>query len=241
MKRPVIGITPALDEGQKLPDSDSTHYLRRTYTEVLASVGAVPLILNIDMDIEDVLSMCDGIVISGGEDIDPSAYDEALLDTIGATREPLARLEWERQLIEASDKVGIPILGICYGMQLLNVHYGGTLYQDIATELPDAIEHRLTEHEVTFRQDFLGYRDGDTRRIASRHHQAVDRIADGFEVSALAPDGLVEAFRSQRHYGMQWHPESDETGVHVYRAFVEQCMGAPRLNLSTDAVFDTAN
>lgn len=238
MKQPVIGIIPALDEGLKLPQSDSTHYLRRTYTEVLARVGAIPMILNIDMPIGAVLSLCDGIVISGGEDIDPTVYGEVLLDTPGATREPLARLDWERQLIDACDEVGLPILGICYGMQLLNVHYGGTLYQDIATELPEAIEHRLTAHDVTFRQDFLGYRSGDVCEIASRHHQAVDRIAEGFEISALAPDGIVEAIRSERHYGMQWHPESDLTGVHVYRAFVERCMAMPKLNQPTEAVFD---
>lgn len=236
-KQPVIGIIPALDEGLKLPDSDSTHYLRRTYTEVLSSVGAVPLILNIDMPIGAVLSLCDGIVISGGEDLDPSLYKEDLLAVDGAVREPVARYQWEKQLIAGCDEMGIPILGICYGMQALNVYYGGTLYQDIPTELPDSIDHKLTTHDVTFSQDFLGYQAGDVRTIASRHHQAVDHIADDFEVSALAPDGLVEAIRGERHFGMQWHPESDITGVHVYRAFVEQCMADVKLTQPVDAAF----
>lgn len=237
-KQPVIGIVPALDEGYRISETaDGTYLLFRQYTKVLASVGAVPLILNVDMSIGAVLSLVDGIVISGGEDLDPSLYNETLLESIGATREPVARYTWEKQLIAGCDEMGIPILGICYGMQALNVYYGGTLYQDIATELPESIEHKLTAHDVTFERDFLGYTAGDTRTIASRHHQAVDQIADGFEVSALAPDGVVEAFAGERHYGMQWHPESDITGVHVYRAFVEKCMADVKLSQSVDALY----
>lgn len=237
-KQPVIGIVPALDEGYRISETaDGTHLLFRQYTRVLASVGAVPLILNIDMPIESVVSMCDGIVVSGGEDLEPSTYNEVLVQTIGAVREPIARYQWERQLISACDDTGIPILGICYGMQMLNVYYGGTLYQDIATELPESIQHKLTTHDVTFRQDFLGYSDGDVRMIASRHHQAVDVVADGFEIAAIAPDGVVEAIVSDRHYGMQWHPESDLTGVRVYRSFVEKCMALPRLSRPIDAIY----
>ena len=226
MKRPVIGITPALDLAKKLPDSHATHYLRRTYTEVLSEVGAVPLILNLDMTIESILELCDGIVISGGEDIDPLIYGEEPLKVPGRLGEPTIRVNWERQLIDACDSVGMPILGICYGMQLLNIHYGGSLYQDIPLELPDSISHELTHHDIKFTDDFLGYSAGDVRDVESRHHQAVHDIAPGFEACAVAPDGIVEAFRGRGHFGMQWHPESDLTGVRVYRSFVEACVPA---------------
>jgi len=234
MKQPVIGISPGIDVGIKYTQSASTHYLRRTYTEMLASVGALPIILNIDMPLGAVLSLCDGIVIAGGEDIDPELYKEAPTLPPGALIEPQVRVDWERQLIDACDEVGMPILGICFGMQLLNIHYGGTLYQDIATEiqLPDSIDHELTTHDVRFSQDFLGYKLGDVRPIASRHHQAVDTIPEQFSICATAPDGIVEAFRSDRHFGIQWHPESDLTGVHVYRAFAEHC--APHLVVSSN-------
>lgn len=224
MKQPVIGVIPALDEAQKLPHSRSTHYLRRTYTQVLSEVGAVPLILNIDMPIQSVLELCDGIVISGGEDIDPSMYGEAPLKVPGKLREPVERAIWERKLIDACDTTGMPILGICYGMQLLNIHYGGTLYQDIPLEIPESISHELAHHDVEFTRDFLGYGAGDVRDVESRHHQAVHDLAPGFEVCAVAPDGVIEAIKNERHFGMQWHPESDLTGIHVYRAFVEQCV-----------------
>ena len=225
MKRqPIIGISPSFDEGVKLPNSMATHYVRRTYTEVLASVGAVPLIINMDMPIGVILSLCDGVVISGGEDIEPNFYDEDLLDTPGSAREPRSRTEWEMKLIEGCDDIGLPVLGICYGMQLLNVYYGGTLYQDIGTEKPENIGHLNTTHDVEFVDNFLGYRAGDIRPIASRHHQAVDVVADDFIVTAVAADGIIEAISNGRHYGMQWHPESDTTGAHVYRSFVERCV-----------------
>lgn len=222
-QQPVIGITPALDMAVKLPLSQATHYLRREYTELLASIGAVPLILNIDMPLDYTIEQCDGFLISGGEDIDPSLYKEEPLEAISALREPRIRTEWEYDLLAACDRSGKPVLGICYGMQLLNIYYGGSLYQDISQEVPDAIGHQLTTHDVTFSQDFLGYGEGESMPIASRHHQAVDTLGEGVAVAARAPDGVIEAMTVKNHFGMQWHPESDITGARVYRAFVERC------------------
>lgn len=220
---PVIGIVPALDLAVKLPQSQATHYLRREYTELLASIGAVPLIVNIDMPLGYILEQCDGIVISGGEDLDPTLYAEEPMVVQGALREPRIRADWEYDLLAACDERQMPVLGICYGMQLLNVYYGGTLYQDISQEVPDAIGHFLTTHDVTFATDFLGYQADETMPTASRHHQAVDELGEGVKPAAHAPDGIVEAITVGRHYGMQWHPESDITGVRVYRTFIEAC------------------
>ena len=109
-------------------------------------------------------------------------------------------------------------------MQRLNVHYGGTLIQDIPTYLPENIGHDNTLHTVTFEHEFLGMKEKGIHEINSRHHQAVEYLADGFTACAVAPDGIVEAIEGRGHYGMQWHPESDETGAHVYRVFIEKCM-----------------
>lgn len=220
--QPVIGIVPSFDEGDNIPAGGDVKriYIRHEYMHQLAHAGALPIILHPDMSLEAVTDLCDGIVISGGEDIEPHFYGAA---PIPSTRfnEPKSRFIWEMDLIEACDQVSLPILGICYGLQRLNVHYGGTLVQDIPSARPDNVGHDVTEHEVTFGFDFLTM--NGTRLVASRHHQAVDRLADGFEVAATSPDGIIEAITGYGHFGMQWHPESDTTGCHVYRAFVEHC------------------
>ncbi len=222
---PVIGIVPSFDTGgQFIPSSTiERQFIRREYSYMLAQVGAIPIILNPDMSMEAVTQLCDGVVISGGADIAPRMYGQKKLPVIKRT-EPIERFRWEKRLIQTCDKAHLPILGICYGMQRLNVHYGGTLLQDIPSMLPENIGHDNVMHDVTFHCDFLGMKHLGMHAINSRHHQAIDRLADGFEVCATAPDGIIEAIHGRGHYGMQWHPESDETGARVYRSFIEHCV-----------------
>lgn len=222
--KPVIGIVPSFDEGVHIPAGGGNVkriYIRHEYTYMLAQVGAIPLILNPDMTPAAITELCDGIVLSGGEDINPRFYGQKRLKQPRPRYlEPSARFEWETKLIKACDKAKIPILGICYGLQRLNVHYGGTLIQDIQTLRSENIGHDLTEHDIYINGTFLNLRG--THRIASRHHQAIDQLADGFHVAASAPDGIIEAIEGHGHLGIQWHPESDATGAHIYRAFVER-------------------
>lgn len=223
---PIIGVVPSLDDGQLIQYGGlgvERIYLRRDYLSAFAQVGAVPLILSPEMSIEHILELCDGIVISGGLDIEPALYNESPIKELHLI-EPSERFDWEKGLIEACDEHHKPILGICYGLQRLNIHYGGSLVQDIDVEYGPNVGHFNTEHEIVFEQDFLGIAAGQRRSIASRHHQALGRLGQGIEVCATAKDGIVEAAKvGQRHFGMQWHPESDLTGVHMYRAFVEHC------------------
>lgn len=223
---PVIGITPHFDNGVKLPKAGRSMILRREYTEAIAAVGGTPLVLNPSMSVEIVLSLCDGLVLSGGEDVPAHLY--------GATQtlyleEPLERVEWETKLIRAFRHAKKPILGVCYGMQLLAVVNGGALHQDIDTEIPDVLVHHNAvtnasmKHMVTFSDDFLGFTAGQQVEVASRHHQAVALVPGEFHVAAKAPDGVIEAIRGDRVYGIQWHPESDETAMRIYRSFVKLC------------------
>lgn len=223
--RVVIGVVPSFDDGEGVvifpgPKTERI-YIRTEYVHVLASVGAVPLILSPDMPLDMVKELCDGVVISGGFDIDASAYGEERLGN--EPLEPMKRFMWEERLIEACDEAGIPIFGICYGMQRLNIYYGGSLYQDIETSFAGALPHMETIHSIRFDEPFLGLKAGDRYDINSRHHQAVNVLADGFSIAAAAPDGIIEAIKGRGHFGVQWHPESDETGIHMYRAFVEHC------------------
>ncbi len=220
-RRPVIGITPAFDEAAKIPQSKETLYLRREYTKILESVGAIPLILNAEMPLEYVMQQCEGIIFSGGEDINPSFNNapETLFP-----KEPIDRTRWEYKLIELCERQRKPMLGICYGMQLLAVKYGGVLHQDIQTEVPNSLNHNKTIHPISFSEDFLGLRAGSRYDIASRHHQSVSLPPADTRIAATAPDGIIEALAGDGWWGIQWHPESDETGIHIYRAFVERCM-----------------
>lgn len=217
-----IGVVPSFDEGNNIPAGGDVHrvYLRHEYMDMIARSGAVPLIIHPAMSIEVITDMCDGIVISGGEDIEPHFYGA---DPVPSTRfnEPKSRFTWELDLIEACDQTNTPILGICYGMQRLNVHYGGSLIQDIPTALPANVGHDKTEHEIVFDEEFLSM--SGRHVVASRHHQAIDRLAPGFSVTARAGDGIIEAVKGRGHFGMQWHPESDLTGVHIYEAFADHC------------------
>lgn len=228
--KPVIGIVPSFDDGTVIPGGAIDRlFLRREYSYLLAQVGAEPIILNPDMSVDMIIRLCDGIVISGGEDLSPELYGVERIDEV-VRIEPVERYEWERTLIDACDNAGLPILGICYGMQRLNVHYGGTLIQDIDRYFPDNSGHWQTDHRIKFERDFLGMKETGVHAINSRHHQAIDQLADGFMISATAPDGIIEAIEGRGHFGMQWHPESDETGAHVYRAFVESTQRPEQLD-----------
>jgi len=222
-KKPVIGITMSFDKSGLIRPGVHYNMIRREYSEQIQAAGGAPIFLDNTIDPHHAAELCDGIVISGGEDIHPIFYGQ---DTkhVGAL-EPSERTEWERLLINACDHQAVRILGICYGAQLLNVHYGGTLYQDIAKETESKVDHGSSAvpalHHVVFEQDFLGFKAGDNVASASRHHQAVKDIAPGFSVVARAEDGIIEAIAGYGHFGLQWHSESDDTAHHVYGSFVK--------------------
>lgn len=198
------------------------NYIRPEYGERVRAAGGSPLFLDYTIDPEVAAELCDGIVIAGGEDMDPSFYGEKA-EYIDLP-EPAKRTSWERLLVDACDRKGIPILGVCYGSQLLNVHYGGTLYQDIAAQTNSNQGHGTRTspvvHDVTFERDFLHFKNGETVPVTARHHQAVKDMAPGMNVVARASDGTIEAITGYGHYGVQWHPESDDSARKIYDPFI---------------------
>lgn len=224
--RPIIGITMCFDNANLINEGVDYSYIRRGYGVAVQRAGGEPIFLDPSIDPLVAAKLCDGIVISGGQDIDPALYQQTL--QTDEPQEPRTRTDWENKLIDACDEWSRPILGICYGEQLLNVHYGGTLYQDISHACDNPLGHGTSQksvyHAVTFSQDFADYTAGDTVTVAARHHQAVDQLAPGFTVAAHADDGCIEAIIGNGHLGVQWHAESDKTGEVIYAAFIQRCL-----------------
>jgi putative glutamine amidotransferase len=234
MKKPIIGITLAYDKVGKIRSGVEYGYIRKEYAREVKNAGGEPLFLDENIDPRVAANLCDGIVISGGQDIEPIFYGEQV--SYAAETEPSERTSWESKLIKACDENNVHILGVCYGSQLLNVHYGGTLYQDIVIQGEATVNHGSSQgsamHDVTFERDFLGFLSGQKVSTASRHHQAVKDIAPGFEIVCQSSDGIVEAIMGKGHFGIQWHSESDGTAPQIYGEFINLCATNNKVNLA---------
>jgi len=180
---------------------------------------------------EKLARQFDGILISGGADLDPAMFGEEPLNDAGVTLIHPLRPAFEKQLVQAARRHKKPLLGICYGCQFFNVIEGGTLWQDIPTQLPKAMNHSETRHTVKIEpesllHDIIGESEVE---IASFHHQAIARPAASARVTAQAEDGIIEAIEFDRDpfwLGVQWHPEWDpETPAtqKLFAAFVGAC------------------
>lgn len=220
---PIVGITVSLDSGRIRPGTEYL-YVSRAYARAVRQAGALPLLVPPDADAAEAVRVCDGFVVTGGAMLPASlAGGAAAPSHVGAGEAP-ERIAWDRALLDAALANRRPLLGVCYGMQLLNLHAGGTLHTDLAAAFANAIDHggngRICEHGVeTAEGSSLRALLGARTPVASSHRQAVDRVATGFRVAATAPDGVVEAIEpadDSSVLGVEWHPESDATGAAVY-------------------------
>jgi putative glutamine amidotransferase len=228
-KQPIIGISVASKSNGMIDFHGVDYlYLRRDYTQAIKAAGGAPILLNTDIAPQTAAELCDGLVISGGYDIPADLYGEKHHESMEHV-ETMERVTWDLALIDACDEANVPILGICYGMQLMNVHFGGSLYQDISSQMKSPQSHGsgtpASEHSVTFSRDFLGYKLGEVVPTSPRHHQAINRVAAGWDVVAKTNDGVVEALHNGNHFGVQWHAESDDTAKKIYGNFIRLCTG----------------
>lgn len=216
------------------PQTD-LYTLGAEYVDAIRAAGGVPLLLP-HLDEREVIAVLDvvgGLVLSGGGDVDPSIYGEA---DGGGNSDVDARADAaEVALIRGAAARSLPTLAICRGMQVLNVAFGGTLTQDCTSAdgphrpvAKDPVQVRSAHHSVELSPDSrLAAIYGRTRRqVNTIHHQAVDRVAEGFRVTARAPDGVVEGIESTTGWdalGVQWHPEKTVTGddAPLFTAFVD--------------------
>lgn len=235
MTSPLIGITTFRQINRyslseiALPDS---------YVQAIARAGGIPVMIPVglpDDQLPGLASSLDGLLFSGGGDVEPQRYGVDATSKVNTVDPDRDRLEIK--LVQNAVSAGLPFLGICRGLQVINVALGGTLHVDIADEIPMARKHDYypdwprdyLAHEVKIQHGSkLGSILGMTQtHVNSLHHQAINRTASQLDVVAYAPDGIVEGVEVPGHpfgLGVQWHPEclpDDEAMAALFRAFVD--------------------
>lgn len=233
MKKPLIALTPLWDK--KL----NSYWMLPGYMDLIIKNGGVPVMLPFaegEAAMEKIAQTFDGFVFTGGDDIKPDYYNEKKVPECADDCEERDKLEFA--LFKEVIKTGKPVLGICRGMQFLNVAMGGSLYQDLPSMRKSDVVHRQGQpydgdiHTVEVYNDSLLHKivKQDTISVNSLHHQAVKDLGKGVKACGIAPDGLVEAVYSPDHkffLGVQWHPEmrfaKDENSMAIGKAFVDAC------------------
>lgn len=223
MHKPLIGVTAGEVVNHDRPWAPIVQGQMHTYIETIIKGGGIPIILPLTKDLETLNALCakiDGLLMSGGNDINPQLYGESPHVNL---EEPSAlRDNNERHLFKNAQEIGLPILAICRGLQFINVYNGGNLYQDIKSDLPNALNHEsstqahdLTHHAHNIHIDktsklykILGT---DIIMTNSHHHQSIKDIGEGLRVTARSEDGVIEAIESDDDrfiIGVQSHPET---------------------------------
>ena len=245
MTPPTIGVV-CMDDRPKLDPHAPRFGQNQSYVHAVARAGAAPLLIPLLADealLRALYDRIDGLLLPGGEDVHPNQYGEPVHDRCGKISDlrdgvELALIRWAM----ADHK---PLLAICRGIQVLNVALGGSLYQDIQAQVPQAGEHNChasharnqVAHDVAVAADSrLAYLVGtDSLPVNSFHHQAVKEVAPGLVVAARAPDGVIEAVEGEGQafvLGVQWHPEEmaaeDDRAQRLFDALVEACEGRRR-------------
>lgn len=240
--RPLIGVTADLSEAsnQSEKPEEPTFFVPQRYLSAIERAGALALILAPNLSaaaVRQMIAPLDGLVITGGNfDIDPRWYGEKPLRELRTIK--ARRTEFELEITTQALKEDLPVLGICGGAQALNVALGGSLYQDIAAQVPGARAHEQSarkEHGGHCVHVAAGTRlhaivQRRTMEVNTTHHQAVKELGRGLVVNATAEDGVTEGIESTRHrwiLGVQWHPEvlapRRREQQRIFSHFVAQC------------------
>lgn len=211
---PTIGVSA-------MRRADGGSFVPGVYIKAVEDAGGVPVVIPVTTDgvkLRKLLDNIDGLLLTGGDDVDPTYYGEKKLNSTVLI--DVVRDTFDLSLARLASNMNIPILGICRGMQVLNIAFGGTLYQDLPTQKKSQIQHKPTTKRDKVCQttsifagtklaELLGV--SDTLAINSYHHQSVKKVATEFKISAVAPDGVIEgmeAYPYRRILAVQWHPEA---------------------------------
>ncbi len=237
--RPIIGLTTFSETNEKNITFNSLNY---NYIRAVIMAGGTPVLIPVtgcDECIEDYIKLVDGIIFTGGVDLAPLYYGENPIKEVHSIS--AERDEYELKLFKKVYNAYIPILGVCRGMQLINVALNGTLYQDINAQLPNSLGHYPEDtradvlyHSVKLEEDSIPFKIFKTHdiKVNSTHHQSVKDLGKGLKASAYSQDGIIEAMESistdgQFILGVQWHPEAlvvkYEEFLEMFKYFVKKC------------------
>ena len=212
--KPIIGINCDYEDGKC--------FLKKEYIDAIALAGGIPVIL----PISDFGFKIDGLLLSGGNDISPEQYDESPHEKTKPV--PKQKEDFDFLLVRNALDINLPILGICYGLQLINVSFGGSLIQDISSQCKTFINHRTDTHTVRIGKNSRLYKilNQETMEVNSSHHQAIKSLGNKLRVSAVADDGIIEAIESTDNtyvVGVQWHPERiirKDSQIELFRTLI---------------------
>jgi len=243
--RPRIGITMRIEQ------TTNRFYLGRDYSEAVEAAGGIPIHISLIPKadyVDSVVSQLDGILLPGSDsDVDPLRYGHQPHPQLGAVQ--TIKDETDLLVIAAAERKRLPIFAICFGMQVLNVSRGGTLIQDINSQVPGAIKHEqgpprnrpshnISLNENTRLSSIAGAVDG---LVNSYHHQAIESMGANLVATAWSTDGIVEALEDPRPdqfiVGVQWHPEigwqTDLFSQRLFRAFLTEAVNAHETDLAS--------
>ncbi len=226
--KPTIGITTDI----KTVVNDESFVIEKTYVRAIAEAGGIPIFLpSLSKSrplLKDIVTKIDGLLLPGGRDMDPQFYNEEPHPKLKPMS--LERTESEMIILEEALERDMPVLGICGGMQLINVFFGGSLFQDITSLISNTLIHEKgSVHKIHVEESTLLEKIVKEKNfsIKSYHHQSVKALGRGLKVCARCPDGVVEGIETTDSFilGLQWHPEREETEIstRIYKAFVDAC------------------